>query len=160
MSPESLETVKAFVERGTGRDHSAMGAAVERWRNGPDDPRFGLFFFDDLKTDAAGLRRRILTFIGGDPGVESAGLPADHNRKAAYAKIPMSLAVRDYLAAEFAGEIRFAATETGRPGQGLGGEVRGVGEWPGGKRTSLTVIPAEEVVRNQDAPPVGHGGSD
>jgi hypothetical protein len=55
--PEALETVRAFVERGTGREHSAMGAAVERWRNGPDDPRFGLFFFDDLKTDAAGLRR-------------------------------------------------------------------------------------------------------
>jgi hypothetical protein len=113
--PESLETVRAFVKRGTGRDHSAMGAAVERWRSGPDDPGFGLFFFDDLKTDAAGLRRRILTFIGGDPGVESAGLPPDHNRKAAYAKIPMSHAVRDYLAGEFAGEIRYAATELGGP---------------------------------------------
>jgi hypothetical protein len=113
--PESLETVKAFVARGTGRDHSAMGAAIERWRIGADDPRFGLFFFDDLKTDASGLRRRILTFIGGDPEVESAGLPADHNRKAAYAKIPMSLAVWDYLAAEFAGEIRYAATELGGP---------------------------------------------
>ena len=111
--PESLDTVKAFVERGTCRAHSAMRGAVERWRTGPDDPKFGLFFFDDLKTDAAGLRGRILTFVGADPERESAGLPADHNRKAAYAKIPMTVPVRDYLVAEFAEEIRFAAAELG-----------------------------------------------
>ncbi len=116
--PESLDTVKAFLKRGTGREHSAIRAAVERWRNGPDDPRFGLFFFDDLKTDAAGLRRRILTFIGGDPDVKSAGLPADHNRKAANAKIEMTPAVRDHLAGEFAEEIRYAATELGGPAKG------------------------------------------
>jgi hypothetical protein len=117
-APESVETVKAFVERGTGREHSGIRAAVERWRSGPDDPQFGLFFFDDLKTDAAGLRQRILTFVGGDPRQESAGLPPDHNRKAAYAKIPMSLEVRDYLVAEFGDEIRFAATELGGPATG------------------------------------------
>jgi len=117
-APESLDTVKAFVARGTGRDHSAMRAAIARWRQGPDDPRFGLFFFDDLKADAEGLRRRILTFIGGDSGLASAGLDAAHNRKAAYAKIPMSLEVRDYLVAEFADEIRYAAAELGGPAKG------------------------------------------
>lgn len=114
-TPESLDTVKAFLERGTGREHSAMRAAVGRWRMGPDDATFGLFFFDDLKTDAEGLRRRILTFIGGDPDRESAGLRPDHNRKAAFAKIPMSLPVRDYLVGEFGDEIRFAAAELGGP---------------------------------------------
>lgn len=117
-APESVETVKAFVGRGTGRAHSGIRAAVERWRMGPDDPKFGLCFFDDLKTDAAGLRQRILTFIGGDPGQESAGLPPDHNRKASYAKIPMTVAVRDYLVAEFGEEIRFAAMELGGPAKG------------------------------------------
>jgi len=45
-APESLETVKAFVAHGTGRAHSSMRAAIARWREGPDDPGFGLFFFD------------------------------------------------------------------------------------------------------------------
>lgn len=117
-APESLETVKAFVERGTGRAHSAPSAAIARWRQGPDDPQFGLFFFDDLKADAEGLRHRILAFIGGDPGLASAGLDPDHNRKAAYAKIPMSVEVRDFLVAEFADEIRYAAAELGGPAKG------------------------------------------
>ena len=117
-APESLATVKAFLARGTGREHSAMRSAIGRWRKGPEDTGFGLFFFDDLKADAERLRRRILTFIGGDPEQESAGLDPDHNRKAAYAKIPMSVEVRDFLIAEFADEIRYAATELGGPARG------------------------------------------
>jgi hypothetical protein len=117
-APGSLDAVKAFIERGSGRDHSGIRAAVERWRNGPDDPRFGLYFLDELRNDAEGLRRRVVTFLGGDPVKLSAGLPADHNRKASYAKIEMTQAVRDYLVEQFAGEIRYAAEELGGPARG------------------------------------------
>jgi hypothetical protein len=113
--PESLDTVRAFVERGTGREHSAIRAAVARWRRGPEDSKFGLFFFDDLKADAAGLRRRIVAFLGGDPDRESVGVTPDHNRKATYAKIEMTHEVRDYLVGVFGDEIRFAAAELGGP---------------------------------------------
>lgn len=116
-SPESVETVRDFVERGTGQVHSDMNAAIDRWRQGRDDPNFGLFFFDDLKTDAAGLRRRIIGFLGGDPDRASDGIAADHNRKARFAKVEMSDGVRDYLAGLFAGDIRRAATELGGPAE-------------------------------------------
>jgi Sulfotransferase family len=114
-APESLETVRAFMERGTGPEHSGLRAAIGRWRHGPGDANFGLYFFDELKSDADGLRRRIVGFLGGDPGEWGGTLPADHNRKAAYAKIEMAPDVRDYLVARFADEIRFAAAELGGP---------------------------------------------
>jgi hypothetical protein len=116
-APESLASVQAFMEKGTGLEHSAIRSVIERWRLGPEDGRFALHFFDELRSDAAGLRRRIVTFLGGDPDLPSGDLPANHNRKASYAKIPMSDEVRDYLAAEFAAEIRYAAAELGGPAE-------------------------------------------
>jgi hypothetical protein len=115
--PEALATVQDFVARSTGQEHSAIADVVARWRKGADDPDFGLYFFDDLKADAAGLRRRIVTFLGGDPDRGGEALPADHNRKAAYAKIPMSSDVRDHLVETFADEIRFAARDLRGPAE-------------------------------------------
>ncbi len=117
VEPEALATVRDFVSRSTGQEHSAIADVIARWRKGSDDPNFGLYFFDDLKADAAALRRRIVTFLGGDPDSGREALPADHNRKAAYAKIPMSNDVRDYLVETFADEIRFAARDLGGPAE-------------------------------------------
>jgi len=114
-APESLATVRDFVARSTGDAHSAMGAVIRRWRRGADDPRFGLYFFDDLKTGAADLRRRLVGFLGGDPEKGGDVIPPDHNRKARQAKIAMSPEVRDFLVERFAGEIRQAAAELGGP---------------------------------------------
>lgn len=114
-APESLESVRAFMAKGTGVEHSAIRSVIERWRLGPDDTRFALHVFDELRNDAAGLRRRIIAFLGGDPDLPSGDLPPDHNRKASYAKIPMSEEVRGFLAEQFASEIRYAAEELGGP---------------------------------------------
>jgi hypothetical protein len=114
-APESLASVGAFLEKGTGAEHSAIRSVIERWRAGAGDERFALHFFDELRSDAAGLRRRIVGFLGGDPDVASGDLPPDHNRKASYAKVTMSDEVRDFLAGQFAGEIRYAASELGGP---------------------------------------------
>ncbi len=113
--PEALATVRDFMARSTGDAHSAMVSVVRRWRLGDDDARFGLYFFDDLKTGAADLRRRIVGFLGGDPDRGSEAIAPDHNRKATQAKIAMAPEVRDYLVEHFAGEIRQAATELGGP---------------------------------------------
>lgn len=113
--PEALTTVRDFVARSTGEAHSAMGDVIARWRLGADDPRFGLYFFDDLKADAADLRRRIVGFLGGDPERGGGAIAPDHNRKATQAKIAMSPEVRDHLVGHFAGEIRRAAAELGGP---------------------------------------------
>lgn len=116
-APESLASVKTFMEEGTGTEHSAIREVVARWRLGPDDDRFALHFFDDLRNDAVGLRRRIVAFLGGDPDLPSGDLRPDHNRKASYAKIPMSEDVRGFLAERFAEEIRYAAAELGGPAE-------------------------------------------
>ena len=113
--PEALSKVQDFVARSTGDAHSAMCEVIRRWRQGDGDDHFGLYFFDDLKADAAGLRRRIVGFLGGDPAAGDAVIPPDHNRKAKQAKIVMTPEVRDYLAEHFAGEIRQAAAELGGP---------------------------------------------
>ncbi|MBN9023716.1 MAG: sulfotransferase [Rhizobiales bacterium] len=57
--PESVSTGRDFVGRSTGDAHSAMTEVIRRWRLGDGDPRFGLYFFDDLKAGAADLRRRM-----------------------------------------------------------------------------------------------------
>jgi hypothetical protein len=114
-APESLASVRAFLDKGTGAEHSAIRAVIERWRLGENDDRFALHFFDELRSDAAGLRHRIITFLGGDPALPSGDLPPDHNRKASYAKIPMSEDVRGFLAERFAEEIRYSAGELGGP---------------------------------------------
>ena len=116
-APESLASVQAFMQEGTGTEHSAIRDVIARWRLGPGDDRFALHFFDELRSDATALRRHLVGFLGGDPDQASGDLPPDHNRKASYAKIPMSEEVRDYLAAQFAGEIRYAAAELGGPAQ-------------------------------------------
>jgi hypothetical protein len=111
----SLEAM--FAERKTSiRSHPS--AIVRRWQPHFGD-RFGLFFFDDLRDDAHGLRRRVGAFIGVDPG-RFEDLPAEHNRKSARKKVEMSDEIRERLVAHFAREIRRSAEE-------LGGRAR---EWP------------------------------
>jgi hypothetical protein len=118
--PGELDSVRAFLNRRRGRDHSAIRDAVSRWRIGPGDDRFGLFFFDDLKDDPTALRSRVLAFLGADPG-RVGPLSPDFNRKAEHEKIAMPGPVRDLLAEVFADEILGCAAE-------LGGRAR---EWPG-----------------------------
>ena len=94
---------------------------VRRWRRHVPEERFGLFFFDDLRRDPAGLRRQILLFLGGDPDEPSGTLPADFNRKEKDRKLPLSDELRAALAAHFADELKTSATE-------LGGAAA---DWPG-----------------------------
>jgi hypothetical protein len=106
-----------FAERKASiRSHPS--AIARRWQPHFGD-RFGLFFFDDLRDDAHGLRRRVGAFIGVDPD-RFEDLPAEHNRKAARTKVEMSDEIRERLIAHFAREIRRSAEE-------LGGRAR---EWP------------------------------
>lgn len=97
---------------------SKPSSIVRRWRPFFGD-RLGVFFFDDLRDDAAGLRRRMAAFIGADPD-RFGPLEADLNRKASKAKVPMPDEIRERLVAQFADEIRTSAEE-------LGGRAL---EWP------------------------------
>ncbi len=114
-NPTDLAQVRSFVEKGTGLRHSKITDVLARWRTGPEDDRFRLYFFDDLKRDAQGLRRRIVNELGADDVPPSTELPADFNRKQKQAKVVMSDEVRAYLIPLFADEIRTLADEFGGP---------------------------------------------
>lgn len=113
-------SVERFIETGSGVRHSSVTRNVHRWRDNSGEERFGLFFFDDLKTDAIGLRRRIIAFLGGDPDKPSGALPPDFNRKSRDPKVEMSPQVRDHLIALLGDEVKRAAAEFGGP----------AAEWP------------------------------
>jgi len=86
-----------------------------RWRRGVPADQYRVFFFDDLQTDPAGLRRAIISFLGGDPEKPSGQLRADYNPAAKLKKLSLSNGVRAHLAEFYADELRACATELGGP---------------------------------------------
>ncbi|WP_421726721.1 sulfotransferase [Bauldia sp.] len=112
---ESLDTVEHFIQTGSGLRHSSVSRNVARWRDAGPSDTFGLFFFDDLKADAAGFRRDVIAFLGGDPGKPSGDLPPSFNRKGKDAPARMSEAVRARLVELLGDDIRQAAADLGGP---------------------------------------------
>lgn len=86
---------------------------VARWRRHVADDRFGLFLFDDLLSDADGLRRRVLAFLGADPDKESGPIPAAFNRKQDLEKAELPPEIRRCMARHFAEELRVAGSVLG-----------------------------------------------
>jgi hypothetical protein len=99
-------------------ERSYPSEIVARWRRHVPDERFGLFLFDDLVADADGLRRRVLTFLGGDPAKESGVINATFNRKEDREKVPLSPAIRTEIAWHFAAEIKASAEAFGGAAKG------------------------------------------
>jgi hypothetical protein len=94
-------------------ERSYPSQIVARWRRHVPDEQFGLFLFDDLVADADGLRRRVLSFLGGDPARESGLINAAFNRKQDREKVPLSPALRAEIARHFAAEIKASADAFG-----------------------------------------------
>jgi Sulfotransferase family len=88
---------------------------VARWRRYICPDLFRVFFFDDLKKNAAGLRRVILDFLGADPDKPSRGLSADFNGQSGSEKLPLTDHVRSALAHFFKDELKACAAELGGP---------------------------------------------
>jgi hypothetical protein len=95
---------------------SFQSQIVERWRKRIAHGQFGLFFFDDLLADPAGLRHRIISFLGGDPAKPSRNLPPGFNRKQGQS-LPMPDEIRDRVALAMADELRASATVLGGPAE-------------------------------------------
>lgn len=93
---------------------------VARWRRHVSPDLFGLYFFDDLKRDAGGVRRRMIEFLGGDAGKRSGNLAADHNPKATKEKLRITDEMRTHIAKFFERELKACAAELGGPAK----------EWP------------------------------
>jgi Sulfotransferase family len=88
---------------------------VARWRRYVRPHLFRVFFFDDLEKNAAGLRRVILGFLGGDPDKPSRCLSPDHNGHAGSEKPRLTDSVRSALAQFFKDELKACAAELGGP---------------------------------------------
>jgi hypothetical protein len=107
------ERVMKFAARPMVQLRCTNSEVVRRWRRHVQEGRFGLFFFDDLRRDPAGLRRQILMFLGADPDAPSGTLPPDFNRKEKDRKLPLSDDLRAALAVHFADELMTSASELG-----------------------------------------------
>ena len=107
------ERAMKFAARPMVQLRCTNSEVVRRWRRHVAEGRFGLFFFDDLRRDPAGLRRQILRFLGADPDAPSGALPPDFNRKEKDRKLPLSDDLRAALAVHFADELKTSARELG-----------------------------------------------
>lgn len=104
-NPVTPASVIAFARQKPVAARSFPSAIVERWRSSARPGRFALFFFDDLRRDAAGLRARILAHIGADPERPSGDLDASFNRKSQRSKLDLTADIRAALVDHFAEEL-------------------------------------------------------
>jgi hypothetical protein len=105
----------SILQRPGVRDRSYPSRIAARWQKFVPKEQFGLFFFDVLVRDPAGLRARILRFLGADPDKPSGSYEPGFNRKARTAKLPMSANTRARLAEYFAEELHASARVFGGP---------------------------------------------
>jgi hypothetical protein len=103
---------------------------VGRWRRYVRPDLFRVYFFDDLKTNPAGFRRSILSFLGADPDKLSGRLNADYNAQAGIEKLRLTDKVRSRVAQFFEQELKACAAELGGPAK----------HWPARYGFSLLII--------------------
>ena len=94
---------------------SYPSATVARWKRHVHPEKFCVYFFDDLQSDPAGLRRSVLRFLGADPDKTSNRLTADYNRWTGMEKLPLTDKVRSHLARFFKKELKTCAARLGGP---------------------------------------------
>jgi hypothetical protein len=113
------EIHRNLLRRGM-RLRSYPSTVVARWKRYVHPERFRIYFFDDLQTNPAELRRCILCFLGADPNKPSGSLRLDHNSWAGREKLPLTDQVRSHLAEFFKKELKTCAAKFGRAAR----------EWP------------------------------
>jgi len=111
--PISPATVLKFARRKDVVGRSFPSRTIARWQGIAPAGQFAYYFFDDLRHDPAGLRSRILTFLGADPDLPSGDLEPGFNRKSKSAKLELTDELRDTLVQYFADEIRTCADTLG-----------------------------------------------
>jgi hypothetical protein len=86
---------------------------VARWKRYVRPEHFRVYFFDDLEKDPAGLRRKILHFLGGDPDKPSGKLKPGDNGDAGSEKLRLTPKVRARIAQFFEQELKACALQLG-----------------------------------------------
>jgi hypothetical protein len=111
--PVSPATVLKFLKRKDVAGRSHPSHTVARWKKIAPEGQFAYFFFDDLRTQPADLRSRVLRFLDADPALPSGDLDPGFNRKSKSAKLELTDELRDTLVNHFAEEIRQCADTLG-----------------------------------------------
>jgi len=88
---------------------------VARWKRYVRPDLFRFYFFDDLESNPAALRRSILTFLGANPEKPSGRLRPEHNGNSTKEKLRLTNKVRCRVARFFEQELKAYATELGGP---------------------------------------------
>ena len=94
---------------------SYPSAVVARWKRYVHPEQFRVYFFDDLQSNPAELRRSILCFSGADPDKPGSRLTADYNSWTRMEKLPLTNKVRLHLAKFFKNELKTCAARLGGP---------------------------------------------
>jgi hypothetical protein len=94
---------------------SHPSAVVARWKRYVYPEQFRVYFFDDLQSNPAELRRSILCFLGADPDKPGSRLTADYNSWTTMEKLPLTNKVRSHLAQFFKKELKTCAARLGGP---------------------------------------------
>jgi Sulfotransferase family len=115
FASNDLEEITRHLLRPEVQLRSYPSRIVARWRRHVNPALFRLYFFDDLKRDPAGLRRSIISFLGGDPEKRSGNLSVGHNPKARLEKLELTDKVRAHIAQFFKEELQACAAELGGP---------------------------------------------
>ncbi len=99
-------------------ERSYASRIVARWRCFVSPDRLRVFFFDDLLSDPAAHRARILSFLGADADKPSGALHPGFDRKQdRIPNIEMTDDVRAILIEHFEDELRACAREFGGPAE-------------------------------------------
>jgi hypothetical protein len=108
---------RTYVERNRKLGGLSATQTWKRWQQHAPDMKRGFFFFDDLASEPERVRREILAFLGADPGIRSADIAPDYNRKAK-TKLEMTPLAREVLIDRFRDELLASAEVFGGPARG------------------------------------------
>jgi Sulfotransferase family len=94
---------------------SYPSAVVARWKRYVRPEQFRVYFFDDLQSNPAELRRSILRFLGANPDKPGNRWAVDYNSWNRMEKLPLTNQVRSHLAKFFEKELKICAARLGGP---------------------------------------------
>jgi Sulfotransferase family len=114
----NIDEVNRNLSRRGMLSRSNPSVVVARWKRFVHPEQFRVYFFDDLQSNPAELRRSVLCFLGADPDKPGSRLPADHNSWTRMEKLPLTNTVRSHLAKFFKKELKTCAARLGGPARG------------------------------------------
>ncbi|HEY2567742.1 MAG TPA: sulfotransferase domain-containing protein [Candidatus Udaeobacter sp.] len=115
FDPTNVNEVHRNVLRRGMLLRSYPSTVVARFKRHVRAKQFRVYFFDDLQSDPAELRRSIVRFLGADPEKPGNRSTANYNSWNKMEKLPLTNEVRSHLAQFFKKELKTCAARLGGP---------------------------------------------